>query len=170
VRRGHEPKERPDAGLRRFLGVDPAVEETLARAGLDPVRQTVQHPLPFSLKLQDNYKESVQSIMGATENNFSFFPISYRTYRSDRFAILRSSRMCLTSFDLSTHGVAHQRRPVTIIVRTGQDRRRAQALLGTPVPQARQNPRIETVDQPAGQVWTTAGGSPLFSIRKDMDR
>jgi hypothetical protein len=115
-------------------------------------------------------RESVQSIMGATENNFSFFPISYRTYRSDRFAILRSSRMCLTSFDLSTHGVAHQRRPVTIIVRTGQDRRRAQALLGTPVPQARQNPRIETVDQPAGQVWTTAGGSPLFSIRKDMDR
>jgi hypothetical protein len=34
VRSRRETEERPDAGLRRYLGVDPAVEETLARAGL----------------------------------------------------------------------------------------------------------------------------------------
>jgi hypothetical protein len=34
--RKRDHTERPDAGLRRFLGVDPAVEETLIRAGIYP--------------------------------------------------------------------------------------------------------------------------------------
>lgn len=39
--------ERPDAGLRRYLGVDPAVEEVMRLAGLERVSEDCRKVNPY---------------------------------------------------------------------------------------------------------------------------